>query len=473
MAIDVHLKQSLEELDEKYGGDELYRIFGPTSLSWNTTDSSRMYMFTSHLKQTLTLLNPDVPRLATGMENSVGKYNNAYKKLEGTWEVREIIPKFSFDGKDPNDPSLKRIQIFMLVLYNRKTNTYDMIEKPVAESLTEKFGFVYNTKFMESLRVGDRITDQVLYKSTSYDNNMAYRYGKNARVFFSTSTDTIEDAIVIRKGWADDVKSVEIDEVQVPINDNDVLLNIYGDREHYLAFPEVGEEVKDSLICATRRINRAHLLYDFQASNMQEVMDTDTDYYVGKHSIVYDINVYYNGDDEFPQTLFYQQLYRYYQDNCRYAEAVLAACNRIKEESKSSGCSYGQNVSYYRSIYLHWNDPEYKWANKDRSFGNIILELKVKSIVGLDLGSKMSGRFGNKGVISRVVDDTSGDLESNVIEILDDGSLTPDDKRLLRSKINIVDDERMPYYIQDGVKVYADVLTNSSGAIRRCLRLVV
>lgn len=72
-----------------------------------------------------------------------------------------------------------------------------------------------------------------------------------------------------------------------------------------------------------------------------------------------------------------------------------------------------------------------------------------------------------------MVDDTSGDLESNVIEILDDGSLTPDDKRLLRSKINIVDDERMPYYIQDGVKVYADVLTNSSGAIRRCLRLVV
>ena len=66
-----------------------------------------------------------------------------------------------------------------------------------------------------------------------------------------------------------------------------------------------------------------------------------------------------------------------------------------------------------------------------------------------------------------MVDDTSGDLESNVIEILDDGSLTPDDKRLLRSKINIVDDERMPYYIQDGVKVYADVLTNSSGAIRR------
>lgn len=125
-------------------------------------------------------------------------------------------------------------------------------------------------------------------------------------------------------------------------------------------------------------------------------------------------------------------------------------------------------MSYYRSIYLHWNDPEYKWANKDRSFGNIILELKVKSVVGLDLGSKLSGRFGNKGVISRVVDDTSNDLQDNIIEILDDGNLSQDDKRVLRSKINIVDDERMPYYLtDDGEKVYADVQCNASGAIRR------
>lgn len=465
MAVDVHLKQRLEDYDELYGGDELYKLFGPTSLTWNTTDSSRMYMFTSHLKQTLTLLEPDVPRLATGMERPIGKYNNAYKKLEGTWEVTDVIPKFRFPEEMLEDPKTKHIQIFMLVLYNKKTDTYEMIEKPVAENLTEKFGFIYNTDFMESLKPGDKITNQVLYKSTSYDRHMNYRYGKNARVFFSTSTDTIEDAIVIRKGWADTVTSVEIDAVQIPINDNDVLLNIYGDKNSYLTFPEVGQEVNDSLICATRRINRAHLLYDFQSSNMREVMDTDTDYYVGKHSVVYDINVYYNGEEAFPQNLFYQQLYRYYKDNCVYADAVLEVCNRIKE----SGSNYTQNVSYYRSKFLHWNDPEYKWRNKDKTFGNIILEMKVKSKVGLDLGSKLSGRFGNKGVISRVVDDGSP-LEESVIDMLDaDGKLSADDRRLLRSKITIVDDERMPYYIQDGERVYADVLCNASGAIRRLL----
>ena len=466
MAIDVLLKQRLEALDEKYGGEEMYRILGPTALTWTTTDSSRMYMFTSHIKQNLTLLEPDVPRLATGMENTIGEYNNAYKRLKGNWEVKAIIPKFSFTEKYCYcNPLINQIQIVTLVLYNKKTDTYDMIEKPVAENLTEKFGYVYNTRLIDSLKVGDRLSDgTVLYKSTSYDEHMNYRYGKNARVFYSTSTDTIEDAIVVRRGWAEGVKSVEVDNIQVPINDNDVLLNLYGDDDHYLAFPEVGEEVHDSLICATRRINRSHLLYDFQQANMRELMDVDTDYYTSKHSVVYDINVYYNGDDEFPDNKFYRQLRRYWKDGCDYAEDILHWCNQIKQ----SGSHYTQNVSYFRSKYKHYNDPEYKWKNKDRTFNHIVLEFKVKSITGLDLGSKLTGRFGNKGVISRVMEDPVQSTEEAIIDALDkDHQLTEDERRLLATKIQIVDDERMPYYIQDGVRIYADVMCNASGAIRR------
>ena len=460
MPVDIHLKQKLEELDQIYGGEEMFRLFGPSSLTWSTIDSSRAYMWNQHIKQSLTLLSPDVPRLQTGFENSVGKYNRSYLKLEGSWEVVQIIPKFNFP-EDIQDTS--HIQIFTLVLYNKETDTYDIIEKPVAENLTEKFGYVYNTEYMESLSVGDTINDKILYKSTAYDEHMNYRYGKNARVYYSTSTDTIEDAIVIRRGWADTVKSVEIDNIQVPINDNDVLLNLYGDNDNYKPFPEIGQSVKDSLICATRRINKAHLLYDFQKEHLRELMDTDTDYYTSKESIVYDINVYYNGDDEFPSNLFNRQLKRYYDDCCNYAQAILEACNKIKE----SGSNYTKNVSYYRSRYLKYNDKEYKWKNKDKTFAHVVLEFKVKSIVGLDLGSKVTGRFGNKGVISRVVDDASNSLEDSIVDLVDDGTLSEEDRRLLKSNIAIVDDERMPYYIRDGKRVYADVQLNSSGAIRR------
>ena len=45
MPIDIHLKTTLEELDNKYGGDEMFRLFGPSSLTWSTIDSSRAYMW--------------------------------------------------------------------------------------------------------------------------------------------------------------------------------------------------------------------------------------------------------------------------------------------------------------------------------------------------------------------------------------------------------------------------------------------
>ena len=37
MPIDTHLKNKLEELDQIYGDDEMYRILGPTLLSYTST----------------------------------------------------------------------------------------------------------------------------------------------------------------------------------------------------------------------------------------------------------------------------------------------------------------------------------------------------------------------------------------------------------------------------------------------------
>ena len=73
----------------------------------------------------------------------------------------------------------------------------------------------------------------------------------------------------------------------------------------------------------------------------------------------------------------------------------------------------------------------------------------------------------NKGVISRVVDDTSRALEDSIVDLVDDGTLSEEDRRILKSNITIVDDERMPYYIRDGKRVYADVQLNASGSVRR------
>ena len=336
MSVDTKLRHELEVMDEEFSGDNMVKMLGMSTLNWMNVDSSRQLMFNSHIKQLLTLVNPDVPRIQTGFENTIGSYSNAYKKLEGVWEVKDIIKKF---------PDIPNSHIYTVVFYNKKKDLYDMIEAPIAESLTEKFGYAYNISRMDEMKVGDKIKDEIIYKSTSFDDQMNYRLGKNATVFYSTSTDTLEDALVVRKGWADSIRSVEIDDVQVSVNTNEVLVNLYGDDKNYRTFPNIGEEVNNSLLCAVRVVNNDHLLYDFQKSNMRTTMDTDAEYYVSKHAQVYDIDVYYNGDKDFPDNLFYQQIKYYYEAGNEYARKLY----RWADDIKKSGSNYTDNISHIRS----------------------------------------------------------------------------------------------------------------------------
>lgn len=369
-----------KKMDEEYK-DCMYKLYGPTLLGFpQDVDSSRLCMFTSNLKQILTLKNPDVPRLQTGYENVIGKYNKAYLKMDGDWEVIDRISKF---GLSPDK------DIYILVLYNKKKDMYDMVEKVVAEQLVEKFGYYYNTDVIDSLQPGDKIKDKIIYKSTAYDEHMNYRTGKSALVYYSSSVDTIEDAIPIRKGWADSVVSVTTDSALVSVNTNEVLINIAGDDDNFKAFPNVGECVNGSTICASRRIVKNHILYDFQKKNLSEVFSTDTPYYVTKDSEIYDINVFSNREEEMPDNPFYEQI-KYYHEKCSvYAEAITEWCKRIK----NSGSKYTSEIPYLKSIYQKYNDPEYKWEYKEKNFANVLIEFKVKADLGLHEGFKLVGRW--------------------------------------------------------------------------------
>ena len=44
---------------------------------------------------------------------------------------------------------------------------------------------------------------------------------------------------------------------------------------------------------------------------------------------------------------------------------------------------------------------------------------------------------GNKGVVSRVGDDTKHSLEDSIVDLVDDGSLSEMERRILKSKILI------------------------------------
>lgn len=466
MAVNTNV---FRKLDEEYA-DKMEHLFGPELLGFpEDADSGRENMFTQNIKQFLTPLIPDVAHIQTGHERRAGLLSHGYKMMKGTWEVKAKIEKY---------PG-KKLTPYLIVLYNKEANQYDVEEKRFAEKQTEKFGYIYNTDVMDKLRVGDTISNRPLYKSTSYDEHMNYRYGVNANVMFITDNSTIEDAVKIRRSFANRLQVPEVDVVEVSINNNDVLLNLYGDPklspddpESYKAFADVGEHVKGSDLCATRRINLAHALYDFQDNMLREPTYVDTCHSAPKNGVVYDIDVFYNGDDEFPNTRFFNQLKWYYDRECEYADAVTKYCADIK----ASGASYTPQVSMIKAKYQRFTDKEYKWKNRDRVFGHIFVQFRVAAASPAEEGFKMAGRYGDKGVISDITQsgmsisesgiqpEVMHSLSTNVRSLLDGFDMPDEEKEFMTHNIQIVNDCDMPY-LEDGT--IADILLNSSGAVRR------
>lgn len=442
-------KSVYEDLNKKITSME--HCYGPSLMLYpGGSDGSRLNMATQNQKQYVSLVNPDIARVQTGHENAFGKYSHAYKDLPGRWKIVDKILKFDNDT------------VYTLVVYNEDTDTYDMVEKQSARFIAEKFGYGYNTDFMDSLNVGDEVEDPIFYKSTSYDDHMNYRLGKNALVMYSSDVATYEDGVKIRKGFLDEFAYYEVDETKVPINGNDIMLLVHGDR----AFPDVGEIITDTdILCATRRYNSMYATYDFSEQNVRRVYNTDNKYYTKKKGVIYDIDVYYNGDDPIPDTIYNKQLIKYHDFCCKYADAMYKAATKIKE----SGSHYSDNVSYFRKKFKDFNDSKVKFKLKDKCFDHVVIIFKTKTIAVPNEGCKVVGRYGDKGVISKICDVDQKDrgfdneeFEAHTKILADILGLDVSDIDF--SNINIVDDESM-YYMEDGTPV--DIVLNATGAFRR------
>jgi len=390
----LNLKEALEQKEKEFSFTD--DIFGMTLLTNpGYISSSRSLMYTSHLRQFVNLVNPDIPKVFTNYENSVGRLSTGYYEAKENYEVYAKIPRFANGNLDNH--------LYLLFIYDKKHDKYDIITKENCENLTEKFGYGYNNSVMDSKEVGDTIDKgEVLYHSTSYDEDLNYRFGTNVKVMYALENSTIEDAIICSESFSKRLISKEIESIKVSLNDNDILCNIYGDSETYKSFPDIGEVTNDKILCAKRRIHNNQVLYDLKKSNLRKInFMNDQLYYIdGK---VMDIIIYSNKTlEELPDNIFNSQLKKYLVMQTEFYQKVYNTCKEIID----SGSKYSNDVAYYFKKSKEILDPDTKWREESSSiFSNMIIEFLVERDSALTIGQKISGRQGNKGVVSKILPD--------------------------------------------------------------------
>ena len=413
-----NLRDELLKADALYKGDR--SIEGKGMLTFpQYINSMRSVMFASHLNQFKNQIDPNFPQFFTGGENVVGKYSDGYKRLNESVVFRKVV---KFEGLIDNPT------VYKLFIYNKRKKRYEVIDRKPDEDLVEVFGYRYNNDVIDSFEEGDEIDEgTIAYRSTSYDEHMNYSYGRDVVTMYSLEPFTSEDAAIVSDDLAGKMKTIESEYNVATLNDNDFPLNIYGDEYEYKVFPDIGE-YSNGILMATRRKFNNQVLFDFKSDMLDHVTDTDTKYYLkGK---VMDIDVYCNNED-LQDNSFYHQIHNYWCYQTAYYKEIKRTCEEIFE----SGEDFTNDVDYLYKRACEMLDTEKKWKDKDSAFSNVQIQILVEREIPLAVGQKVSGRFGNKSVISDI-----------------------------RKK------EDMPYYYdKDGNKVYVEMILNLLAIINRKL----
>lgn len=352
---------------------------------------SRKILYSTQKEHALPLLNPEVPIIQTGYENRFGDRSSSIIRMDDDYEVIAKICKFS---KIPNHH-------YILIIRNTRTNQLDLLTRISYEHLTESYGYLYNNKVMDKLDIDYTIRrGEIVRSSQAFDSFMNRCDGVNLVTAYICRDKTMEDGIQISQSAAVKLASPLVNTIQIPINDNDIILNLYGDDNEYLGIPYVGQKVKDGIVCAIRRENNEDSLYTQSREMLKRILMSDTKYLAGGDVEVIDLDIYSNNPDSLRDRHSNAQLNYYYEEKQRYMYEIIHTVESLKAKGYT-------DLSYdLKELYINCK-REFGGAEfiKDKSYSGTILEITILERNIPSVGDKISNRYGGKGVISEVVPD--------------------------------------------------------------------
>lgn len=378
----------------------------------STNSGSRKLMHSTHLEQRLPLLNPEVPIIQTGYENEFGKYASSYYQADTEYVVLAKIQKFE---DKPNHH-------YFLIIQDLNTGNLDIIEKINYEFITETYGFLYNNSNLDRLKpvdINEELKDNniihhgdVYKKSMAYDDYNNRRDGVNLLTAYMATMKNTEDSVIISESAAKKLASPLIKPVRIIINENDILLNMYGDEYNYKSFPDINEDVANNLLTVVRREKKEESLFTHSYNRLTDFLTNDDKFIVsGK---VIDVDVYCNNPETINQSGYNTQIKKYNDNKLRYMNELILKVKEIQDRNSNS-----LNMSYKLQKLLYEANSVLagvQYINDNKTFNGTILDLTVLEENEIKIGDKVSDRYGGKGVVSFILPDNEMPIISQTKE---------------------------------------------------------
>jgi DNA-directed RNA polymerase beta subunit len=350
----------------------------------NRTDSGRVAMFCQHLVQSVVLTNPERPKIFTRFENQVGDVSSGFIQAKENFVVKRILP---------------RSNSFYSIIGEYADGRLDIFNFKKATNLSENYGYCNNFPDIDFWEEGQEIEkDAVLSAANCYDDFNNLMIGTNLKtIIYSHYGMTFEDSVVISETAAKKLSHTTVSEFFVPVNSNDVLVNLYGDENEYKAFPDIGEEIRNGMLCARRRIVNTTMLSSLNNAALRRRSSTDTTIYA--KGVISDIYVYSNRDtNEFIDPSV-SQLKSYLDRQKEYDTSLESVLAEAQAEGKLT-----DDAAYYYTRSKDSLDENIDWKSEN-AFDNVIIKFTITYEKRCTKGSKITNRSGNKGVVGLILPD--------------------------------------------------------------------
>lgn len=350
-------------------------LFGSSALTFvDKISPVRGVMSVRHATQRVVLCDPEPALMSTGAENVFGDRSSWNIIAKDNYRFLKRFKKFK-------DSPISVEACFFEDLKTHKIVCH--IIKP-AVNLIEKYGFRMNNKiknFVENdiIPKGTPIT-----QSTSYDDHGNYCAGVNVRTALTILPELTEDGITISDWLCDRLKYHMVDMVKVDLKSDAFLLNRYGDANTYKPFPDIGETIKDGIVCAIRENS---FVSSFQEASISHINDRE----IYSEGVVVDIDICSNVDVDNEQLNHYlRQIKEWYSDIYAYISTIVT--DPYQNDTTL--------LDIYHKAEKYLNSAT--WVVKEKIVDTMI-EFTVLQTKRIRPGQKIVGRYGNKSVVTRIL----------------------------------------------------------------------
>lgn len=398
----------------------------------NHDSPSRIQMFSSHMKQSLVLLNSTRKKIQTGLEKEYGKYTFKIEMPEDGIIIA-VIPRYK--TTDSFDSIVENPEI-VVIYESLETRQIGIIRLPKFCCNHIYFGFEYVQKEgMNKLSKGNIIQKGTVFlDSPSVTSDGDYKYGIEANVAFLTLNEVAEDGFIVSESFIKKLAFKKFENRVVEFGNKKIPLNIYGDKNNYKIFPDIGEYVKDDgLLMALRDTEPQELCIIERSIDGLMRVDKTFDHHIyaaGGNGKIIDIKTYHDINNRNQNVNnFEKQCEKYDNSKRKFLELIhkeYLTLSKLKGDALQVSPEFHNLIVKESLISVNESKDRLNKLYRISPLDVWRIEFTIEYTVYPTIGFKLTDQNGGKGVIVKILPDNEMpyDSDGNIADIITDGNAT-------------------------------------------------